>query len=88
MPWHWALLYWHQARNDARSTTGDKGIIESISDMPVKVICMKDSLKTEMILDIQNPFKEAYIVDVAVETINGKPAVYKIMAMYDKIPRD
>ena len=82
------LLYWHQARNDARSTTGDKGIIESISEMPVKVICMKDSLKAEMILDIENPFKEAYIVDVAVETINGKPVIYKIMKLHDKVPRE
>jgi hypothetical protein len=82
------LLYWHQARNDSRSTTGDKGIIESISEMPVKVICMKDHLKSEMILDIENPFKEAYIVDVAVETINGKPVVYKIMALYEKVPRE
>jgi hypothetical protein len=82
------LLYWHQARNDARSTTGDKGIIESISELPVKVICMKESLKVEMILDIENPFKEAYIVDVAVETINGKPVVYKVMALYDKVPRE
>lgn len=82
------LLYWHQARNDVKSKAGDKGIIESISDMPIKVICMKDSLKSEMILDIENPFKEAYIVDVAVETINSKPVVYKIMALYDKVPRD
>lgn len=49
---------------------------------------MKESLKAEMILDIENPFKEAYIVDVAVETINRKPAFYKVMALYDKVPRE
>lgn len=82
------LLYWFQARNDAKSTAGDKGIIESISAAPVKVICATDSIKMDMILDKENPFKEAYIVDVAIETINDKPMVYKIIAVHEKVPRD
>jgi hypothetical protein len=82
------LLYWHQARNDPRSGAGDRGIIESISDAPVKVICINERIKQQMVLDKKNPFREAYIVDVAVETIKGKPAVYKVMALHDKIPRD
>ena len=81
------LLYWYQARADAKSTSGDKGIIESIAPFPVKVICATDSIKMEMILDVENPFKEAYIVDVAIETINEKPMVYKIIALHEKVPR-
>lgn len=82
------LLYWFQARNDSKSTAGDKGIIESISAAPVKVICASDSIKKDMIFDKENPFKEAYIVDVAIETINDKPMVYKIIEVHDKVPRN
>jgi len=82
------LLYWYQARGDASSTTGDKGVIESIADHPVKVICANDIIKAQMVLDNENPFKEAYIVDVVVETIKGKPALYKILTLHDKLPRE
>lgn len=82
------LLYWFQARNAAKSTAGDKGIIESIAADPVKVICATDSIKMDMIFNRENPFMEAYIVDVAIETINDKPMVYKIIAVHDKVSRD
>ena len=80
------VLYWYQARADAASKAGDRGIIESISASPVKVICATDNIKAQMILDESNPFTVAYIVDVMVETIRGKPAVYKVLSVHDKIP--
>jgi len=82
------LLYWYQARADATSKTGDKGIIESISKRPVKVICDTEKIKSEMVLDDVNPFKEAYVVDVMVETIRDKPALYKVLAIHDKFERE
>ena len=82
------LLYWYQARNDAQSRTGDKGIIESIYPQPVRVVCATDGIKMDMILDEQNPFKNAYLVDVAIETIGGKPMVYKIVRLHEKVPLD
>jgi len=82
------LLYWYQARAEPTSKAGDKGIIESISPNPVKVICATDQIKLQMIFDLENPFKEAYVVDVIVETIKGKPALYKIIAVHEKFQRD
>jgi len=82
------LLYWFQARGDARSKTGDRAIIESINKAPVKAICANDVIKAEMILEEDNPFKQAYVVDVMVETINGKPALYKILVVHDKFQRE
>ena len=82
------LLYWYQARGDAKSKAGDRGIIESISKRPVKVIFATDSIKLSMVLEEENPFKEAYIVDVMVETIGDKPAMYKILAVHDKMNRE
>jgi hypothetical protein len=82
------VLYWYQARAEATTTTGDKGVIESISEAPVKVVCVTDRLKRQMVLDVENPFREAYIVDVSVETINGKPVVYRVLELHEKIPRE
>lgn len=38
-----------------------------------------------MLLDSENPFIHAFVVDVAVETINDKPAFYKIIDVHEKI---
>jgi len=78
------LLRWYQARGVAESKAGDRAIIESISSLPVKTICANDVIKMQMILEEGNPFREAYIVDVMVDTIRGKPALYKILAIHDK----
>ncbi len=77
------LLYIWQARADAHNKSGDKGIIESIAAHPVKIIYANDEIKQQMILNNENPFKEAYIVDVGVETMKGKVAVYKIIALHE-----
>jgi len=82
------VLYWYQARADTSSATGDKGTIESISPTPVKVMCLNDQIKLQMIFEQENPFKEAYVVDVMVETIKGKPALYKILKLHEKFERE
>jgi hypothetical protein len=72
-----AVLYWYQARDDARSKAGDRGIIESISPSPVKIEFDGEQIKDAMLHGLENPFRTAYIVDVDIETINGKPVLYK-----------
>ena len=79
------LLYWYQARNDPTSQKGDRSIIESVYPSSVKTVFATESVKAKMIYGEENPFKYAFVVDVAVETINGRPALYKIIAVYDKI---
>lgn len=78
------LLHWFQARADKGSRSGDRAKIESISPNAVKTICVSDSLKAKMVLSERNPFNEAFIVDVVVETVNGRVAMYKIIEMYDR----
>lgn len=80
------LLYWYQARNDKRSQKGDRAIIESIYPGPVKTIFISEGIKGKMLLGSNNPFKRAFVVDVAVETINGKPALYRITDVHDSTP--
>jgi hypothetical protein len=79
------VLYWYQAKKDITSQTGDRVIIESLYPQPVKVIFDNEIVKTHMLLGVENPFMSAYRVDVAVETIGGKPILYKIMNMHERI---
>lgn len=44
------LLYWYQARNDTKSQTGDKAIVESICFYPVKTVFVNELIKTKMLL--------------------------------------
>jgi hypothetical protein len=79
------VLYWYQARNDATSATGDPGIIESISSAPVKIAFEDEAAKDAMLHGDQNPFLTGYIVDVSVETIQGKPALHKVVGYHGRV---
>ena len=67
------VLYWYQARGTPASSPIDKGVIESLSPNPVKVLLPSDAIKASILLEDDNPFRMAYLVDVAVETVNGRP---------------
>ncbi len=81
------LLGFFQVRDDTKSTVGDKGIIESISPSPVKVRFQSDEIKLRVLHADENPFRYAYLIDVAVETIEGKPLVYIVQEVHDTIER-
>jgi hypothetical protein len=81
------LLYWYQARNDPKSEAGDRAIIESIYRGPVKVVFMSENVKAKMLLDSENPFTHAYIVDVSVETVKDRPALYRILNIHEVVAK-
>jgi len=81
------LLYFYQARNDPKSMTGDRGIIESIFPFPVKVIFESEALKSQVLWASENPFTSYYIVDVAVETVEARPIVYKVLDVHETIEK-
>jgi hypothetical protein len=41
-----------------------------------------------MLYGVPNPFKAAYVVDVVVGTINGKPSLYTVIAVHDAFERE
>jgi hypothetical protein len=84
------VIYWHQARNDPKSRAGDRAVVESIYPSPVRAIFISDGTKAQFLATKENPFRSAYLADVSVETIKGKPAVYKIIEIHDKVdhPRE
>jgi hypothetical protein len=81
------VLYWYQARGTQASSPIDKGIIKIISPNHVKVIFSNDAIKTALLLEDENPFRMAYLVDVTVETVNRRPVLYKVLAVHEKLER-
>lgn len=82
------VMYWNQTKFDYESHTGDKAIIESISDKPIKVIFENNAVKKAMLKGDQRfnkPWNElAYLVDVKVQTVRNIPKVYTIINFYDE----
>jgi hypothetical protein len=60
------LFYFFQARDDRHATTGDRGVIEAISNVPVKTIFANEEAKAAMLDEAL--FRKLYIVDVYVQT--------------------
>jgi hypothetical protein len=79
------VLYWYQARNDMLSRAGDRGIIESISPSPVKIEFEDEAAKDAMLHGLVNPFLTGYVVDVVVETIQGRPVLYKVVKYHGQV---
>ena len=77
------LLTWFQARNDNKSNVGNKGIIEDISKKPLNITFESDEIKEKMLHSDINPFNVAYVVDVKIQTIQEKPAAYKIVKLHN-----
>lgn len=82
------VMHWAQARNSANSKSGDKAKIESLYRGDVKVMFANATLKQQMLLSEPYPFNKAYVVDVAVETVNDKPALYRVLNLHEAITLD
>lgn len=78
------LMTIYQVRKDSGST-GNKGVIESISDRKLGLVFDTDELEDRILHSSQNPMLKGYVVDVIIQTAQGKPAAYKVMALHDVI---
>lgn len=79
------LMTIYQMRSDMRTDIGNKAIIDSISKKKVGVVFETDELKERILYSDENPTKKAFLVDVVVQTVNGKLAAYKVMALHDVV---
>lgn len=77
------LMTWFQARNDPKSSVGNKGVIEDISKKPLNITFETEEIKEKMLHSDINPFNTAYVVDVKIQTIQDKPAAYKVVKLHD-----
>lgn len=76
------LMIWFQARNDLKSTIGNKGVIEEISKKPLNITFETDEIKEKMLHSDINPFNTVFVVDVKIQTIQDKPIAYKIVKLH------
>ncbi len=79
------LFYFVQARDEASARAGDKGRVESISPAAVKTLIMDPAIKAVMLDEAL--FRKIYVVDVSVETVGGRPRLYKILKLHDSMGR-
>jgi hypothetical protein len=49
-----------------------------VSDRPVKLQFLSDETKRKVLDLHEDPFQCAFLVDVEVRTVGGKPALYRI----------
>lgn len=83
------VFYWDQANRKLNAKSGDKGRIDSIADHPVNVRFADESLKQQMALDMENPFRKAYLVDVFAQTAHaGKIVLFTISRLIEIIDLD
>lgn len=76
------VMYLYQIRKEDNCETGDMGVIEKISDHPVKLF-MEESLKKQ-ILQEKDLLHKNFIVDVDVSYKKGKPILYRITKLYEE----
>ena len=84
---HDELLTLYQVRGDPKAKSGDKGVIESISNAPVKLLLTSEDIKKGILEAPENPFQRVFLVDVEVKTADGKPALYKVLALKDSFDK-
>lgn len=84
-----SVIYKNKALVFSRTSesTLDYGVIESISHKPRKVYYKNDALKQRMVL-LEHPYKHVYIVDVIVETVDGKPMSYSVDNLVDILDKE
>jgi hypothetical protein len=82
------ILSLFQVRGDASAKVGDRGIIESISPRPVKLIFASEEVKRQIIDQPENPFQKLFLVDIEAKATEGKVRLYRIFSVKDVLDRD
>lgn len=81
------LLTLEQVKNSATSKSGDRGIIEALSSRPVKLQFASEQVKRQILELTENPFQQIFQVNVEVRSIEGKPAMYRVIEVLDVFPK-
>ncbi len=88
--WNEVLLVWHQASREEgkeKGRTGDKAIIEEITEKPLPVYFPQqvNDLKRIMTQDEPYIFSKGYIVDVQVDYSSGEPKIFRVLNLHDVV---
>lgn len=77
------LMKIYQMRSDMSNDTGNKAVIDAISPRRINLCFETDELKMSVLNSENNPIKKVFLVDIVAQTINGKLAAYKVIALHD-----
>lgn len=77
------VMTWFQARGNIKSKSGNKGVIEELNKKELNIIFEDDNVKEKMLHSDINPFTTAFVVDVKIINVNGKPTIYKIIHLHE-----
>lgn len=95
VPYPRVLMRLHQSSvEDLRvgKRTSEKGIVERVDLVPRTLIYASDlagqRIKEEIMKPDGNPFQKGFVIDLDVETVGGKPRVYRVLEVYDIIDLD
>lgn len=81
------VLYLFQTRDDTKSETGDKAIIERFGKSPVRTRFATEEAKAKVLGIPNNIFRNAFLVDVRVDTIEDKPVLFTVLRVKEVLPR-
>lgn len=82
------VLSLEQARNpDAKTDKGNKAKIEEIGKRALNLTFENDHVKDAILSGHDNPFQKAFVVDVKIQTVDGKPIAYKVLGVHDVFDR-
>lgn len=81
------LLILEQVKNSATAKSGDRGVIEQISSRPVRLQFSSEQVKRQILELTNNPFQQIFQVNVEVRSVEGKPAMYRIIEVLDVFPK-
>ncbi len=82
------LMTLEQVKNNLASKSGDRGIIEAISDRAVKLQFTNEEAKRKVLDLEENPLHCVFQVTVEVQSTGGKPALYRIIEVTEIIHQD
>ncbi|WP_409029376.1 hypothetical protein [Gracilimonas sediminicola] len=78
----------HQIRKNIKTGTGDRVIVESISDKPLKVRYDDISIKEDIVESSENTFNFIFVADMIVQYKGDKPDTVLINELNDQISAD
>lgn len=76
----------YQFCGDLGKNKANRGIIDEISEKQLALFFETDELKEQILGGDVNPTKMLYQVDVVLQTAEGKPCAYKVIALHDAMP--
>lgn len=82
------LFYWKQTTIGSSVKSGNKGVVESILQAAIPVFIEDDDIRSKM-TDVElNPYHMIFIVDLTIEEVQGKIALYRITKLHEAYLRD